>query len=186
THTVTGTDAGKTGTASLDVTASVVDHIVLSPASSSINAGGSQAYTAQGFDASNNSLGDVTHATTFSIAPDGTCSGNACTATTAGAHTVTGNDAGKTSTSSLTVNPGALDHLALSPASVTIPSGGSQSYVAEGRDQYDNGLGDVTPSTVFSIAPNGSCTGSTCTASASGAHTVTGTSSGKTGPASLT
>jgi parallel beta-helix repeat protein len=186
-HTVTGTKSGKTGTASLQVTASgVLDHIVISPSSATIGAGGSRSYTAQGFDSSNNSLGDVTAGTTFSIAPDGSCSGNVCTATVAGSHTVTGNNAGKTSTASLTVNPGAIDHLSLSPGSATIPSGGSQAYTAQARDQYDNALGDVTAATTFSIAPNGSCSGATCTASLSGAHTVTGTSSGKTGTASLT
>ncbi len=185
-HTVTGTSSGKTGTASLEVTANAtLDHIVISPASATISAGGSQAYSAEGFDASNNSLGDVTSSTTFSIAPDGSCTGNVCTASTAGSHTVTGNDAGKTNTASLTVNAGPLDHLALSPASATISSGGSQGYTAQGRDQYDNSLGDVTGSTTFSIAPNGSCTGATCTATATGAHTVTGTSAGKTGTASL-
>jgi carbohydrate binding protein with CBM4/9 domain len=158
---------------------------VITPSSATISAGGSRTYTAQGFDAANNSLGDVTSSTTFSITPNGSCTGNACTATAAGAHTVTGTNAGKTSTSSLTVNAGPLDHLALSPASATISSGGSQAYAAQGRDQYDNALGDVTGSTTFSIAPNGSCTGATCTATASGSHTVTGTSAGKTGTASL-
>ena len=185
THTVTGTDAGKTGTASLDVTTGGVDHIVISPASASISAGGSRAYTAEGFDSANNSLGDVTESTTFSIGPDGSCTGATCTATTAGPHTVTGNDGGKTSTAALTVTAGPLHHLALSPASATIPSGGSQSYTADGRDQYDNSLGDVTSTTTFSISPNGSCTGASCGAVAAGAHTVTGTKSGKTGTASL-
>ena len=185
THTVTGTKSGKTGTASLQVTAGGLDHIVISPASATITAGGSQAYTAEGFDASGNSVGDVTASTTFSITPNGSCTGATCTATAAGAHTVTGNDGGKTSTSSLSVIPAALDHLVLSPASATITAGGSQAYMAEGRDQYDNSLGDVTASTTFSVAPNGSCTGATCTASAAGAHTVTGTKSGKNGAASL-
>jgi GMP synthase-like glutamine amidotransferase len=185
-HTVTGTKSGKTGTASLQVNAgAVLDHIVISPSSATITAGGSQAYTAEGFDASNNSLGDVTASTSFSISPNGSCTGATCTATAAGPHTVTGNDGGKTSTASLSVTAGSFDHLVLSPASATITAGGSQAYTAEGRDQYDNTLGDMTASTIFSIAPNGSCTGATCTASAAGAHTVTGTRSGKSGTASL-
>jgi parallel beta-helix repeat protein len=184
-HTVTGTKSGKTGTASLEVTAGGVDHIVISPGSATITAGGSQAYTAEGFDAANNSLGDVTASTTFSISPNGSCAGATCTATAAGQHTVTGNNGGKTSSASLSVTAGPLDHLVLSPASATIAAGGSQAYTAEGRDQYENSLGDVTATTVFSIAPNGSCTGATCTASVAGAHTVTGTKSGKTGSASL-
>jgi parallel beta-helix repeat protein len=184
-HTVTGSSAGKTGTASLQVTSGTLDHIVISPASATITAGGSQGYTARGFDASGNSLGDVTASTTFTILPDGSCSGATCTATVAGSHTVTGTDAGKTSSATLTVNAGPLDHLALSPASASIGAGGSQSYTAQGRDQYNNSLGDVTASTSFTIGPDGSCTGTTCTASTSGAHTVTGSSAGKTGTASL-
>jgi hypothetical protein len=184
-HTVTGSSAGKTGTASLQVTSGTLDHIVISPASATITAGGSQGYTARGFDASGNSLGDVTASTTFTILPDGSCSGATCTATVAGSHTVTGTDAGKTSSATLTVNAGPLDHLALSPASASISAGGSQSYTAQGRDQYNNSLGDVTASTSFTIGPDGSCTGTTCTASTSGAHTVTGSSAGKTGTASL-
>jgi parallel beta-helix repeat protein len=185
THTVTGTNQGKTGTASLDVTAAGIDHIVISPATATIGAGGSRAYTAEGFDASNNSLGDVTAETTFSIGPDGSCTGATCTASVAGAHTVTGNDGGKTATASLTVTAGALDHLVLSPASASISSGGSQAYMAEGFDASNNSLGDVTATTTFSIAPDGSCTAATCTASVAGAHTVTGTKGGKTGTATL-
>ena len=88
---MTGTD-GSTGTASLTVTAGPLDHIALSPATATIGAGGSQAYTATGLDAYNNSLGDVTGATTFTIGPNGSCTGTSCSATIAGAHTVTGTD----------------------------------------------------------------------------------------------
>ena len=79
---------------------------------------------------------------------------------------MTGNNAGKTGTASLSVTAGALDHLVLSPASASITAGGSQAYTAQCVDQYDNSLGDVTATTTFSIAPNGSCTGATCTATA--------------------
>jgi Carbohydrate binding domain len=92
------------------VTAGSLDHIVISPANATISAGGSQAYTAEGFDSSNNSIGDVTAFTTFSISPNGSCTGSVCTANAGGPHTVTGNDGGKTDTASLTVsfvrNPG--------------------------------------------------------------------------------
>ena len=134
-----------------------IDHVVISPSTSTMVAGDSRTYTAQAFDASGNPVGDVTGSTTFSIAPDGSCTGNVCTATKAGTHTVTGNVGGKTSTASLSVTAGAPDHLVLAPASATIASGGSRVYTAEGRDQYDNSLGDVSSSTVFSISPDGSC-----------------------------
>src|SRR5207249_2016299 len=167
-HTVTANDSGNTSTASLTVTAGPLHHLVLSPATATIASGGSQAYTAEGRDQYDNSLGDVTSSTAFSISPNGSCTGATCTATVGGSHTVTGNDGGKTSTASLTVNAAALDHLVLSPASATIAAAGAQTYSANGRDQYNNSLGDVTGSTTFSISPDGTCTGASCTATAAG------------------
>jgi len=185
-HAVTGNNGGKTATATLNVTAGQLDHIVLSPANATIAAGGSQAYTATGFDQSNNSLGDVTGGTTFTISPDGSCTGATCTATVPGLHTITGNNGGKTATATLNVTAGQLDHIVLSPATATISPGGSQTYTAMGFDQNNNSLGNVTSATTFSISPDGSCTGATCTASVAGPHIVTGNDSGKTATATLT
>src|SRR5439155_997717 len=118
-----------------------------------------------------NSLGDVTASTSFSIAPDGSCTGASCTATVAGTHAVTGTKSGKTGTASLQVTPGAvLDHIVISPSSATISAGGSQAYTAQGFDASNNSLGDVTASTSFSISPEGSCSRNVCTANAGGPH----------------
>ncbi len=184
-HTVTATNAGATATATLTVTPGPLDHLALSPASASITAGGSRAYTAEGRDAFDNALGTQT-GVTYAISPNGTCSGSTCTAKIAGAHTVTGTKSGTTGSAALTVTPGPLHHLVLGPAGATVLAGAAQAYAAEGRDAYDNSLGDLTPSTVFTIAPNGSCTGPSCRATVAGSHSVTGTSSGKTGKTTLT
>lgn len=108
--TAPGTDSIQASTSTLqsDVvtntwTVGALDHITISPASATIPAGGSQTYTAEAFDKFNNSRGDVTGSTTFSILPDGSCAGAVCTATTAGAHAVTGNHNGVTATATLTV-----------------------------------------------------------------------------------
>ena len=141
---MTGSDSGKTSTASLSVTAGPLDHLVLSPASASFVSGGSQAFTAAGRDQYENPLGDVTAQTTFSIGPDGSCSGTSCTATASGAHTVTGTDSGKTGTASLQVNPGPLDHIAISPSSVTVISGTAQAFTVQGFDSANNSItGDI-------------------------------------------
>src|SRR5439155_25874483 len=58
----------------------------------------------------------------------------------------------------------ALDHIVISPASATIAAGGSRAYTAQGRDAPGNSLGDLPGNTTFTIGPNGSCTGPTCTA----------------------
>src|SRR4051812_17838583 len=67
-------------------TAGNLDHIVISPASATINLGSSQAYTAHGFDASNNSLGEVTPSTVFSIGPNESFSGSVRIASVGGPH----------------------------------------------------------------------------------------------------
>jgi hypothetical protein len=77
---------------------------------------------------------------------------------------------------SVTVKPGPLASLTLSPAVATIISGGSQAYTAQGFDAYGNSRGNITSATKFKISPNGSCTGATCTATAPGSHIVIGVS----------
>jgi peptidoglycan/xylan/chitin deacetylase (PgdA/CDA1 family) len=104
-HTVTGTDGTASGNATLTVTPGPIDHLTVSPQSASIGAGGSQAYTAEGFDAAGNDLGDVTAQTSFSISPDGSCSGVSCSARKTGSHTVTGTDSTASGQASLTVEP---------------------------------------------------------------------------------
>src|SRR5439155_303879 len=127
----------------------------------------------------------MTSTTTFTLAPDGSCAAAVCSATSAGAHTATGTAVGASGTASLQVNPAGLDHLTLSPATATITAGGSQTYTAQGFDASNNSLGNVTGSTTFTIAPDGSCTGATCTATSGGTHTVTTTNPSKTATATL-
>jgi hypothetical protein len=163
-----------------DVTAGSLDHLVLSPADSTIPAGGSQDYSAEGFDAEGNDLGDVTADTTFTIEPTAggaSCTGATCTANTAGDYTITGTDGTATGQATLHVTSGTLDHLILSPADSTIMAGGSQDYTAEGYDAGGNDLGDVTADTTFTISPHAggaSCTGATCTANLVGDYMVSG------------
>ena len=176
---------GSSGSGSFEIVTGPLDHLVVSPATATIAAGASQAYSVEGFDAHGNSLGDVTATTTFSVTPAGSCTGATCTATSAGAHLVTATDAGATANAALAVIPGPLDHLALIPASASIAAGGAQVYAAEGRDAFDNALGTQAGVT-YTISPNGTCSGSSCTAKIAGAHTVTGTKSGTTGSATLT
>ncbi|MGZ4729708.1 MAG: hypothetical protein ACXWB2_18480, partial [Acidimicrobiales bacterium] len=147
-QSVTVTEDGDTptGSANTTVDAAALDHLVLSPPNSSKAPGVAQAYTAEGFDQFDNSLGDATGATTFTVAT-GTCTLADCSSTVAGAHTVTGTDGTATGTATLTVTAGALNHLVLSPATATKAPGVSQAYTAEGRDAFENTLGDVTGAT---------------------------------------
>src|ERR1019366_5002294 len=153
------------------VTLGGLDHLGLAPVSATVSAGTSQAYTATGYDSQDNSLGDVTGATTFSIRAGGTCTGARCTASVPGDYTVTGTDGSASGTASLHVTLGGLDHLGLAPVSATVSPGTSQAYTATGYDSQDNSLGDVT--------------GASCTASVPGDYTVTGTDGSASGTATL-
>ena len=184
-----GVNPNATQNFTLTVNAAALASITLSPASATITAGGSAAYAATGYDQYGNSRGDVTGATTFTVT-NGACTANSCSSTMAGTQTVTGNDSGITNTAALNVMPGAITHLVLTPATVSISAGGSQAYTAQGVDFYGNPAGDVTSSTTFTIAPDGSCTGATCTTNVAdvngSSHTVTGTyTNGAQGTASL-
>jgi outer membrane protein assembly factor BamB len=102
-HTVTGTDGAITATATLNVTAGALDHLVLSPLTATVNAVGTQIYTAEGYDVHGNDLGDVTGSTTFTIDSGTACPADTCTGAVAGGHTVTGTDGTATGTATLTV-----------------------------------------------------------------------------------
>ena len=77
--------------------------LVLTPATATIAPGATQAYTAQGFDAAGQSLGDVTSQVTFTVSAGGRCTANVCTATALGAHIVTGTVKKVRGTATLTV-----------------------------------------------------------------------------------
>src|SRR5207244_3438458 len=89
-------------------------------------------------DAFNNTLGDVTAATTFTIAPDGSCSGASCSASVAGPHTVTGtHTSGKTGTASLSVTAATTTHFAMS-APATATAGVAISVTVTAQDATNN------------------------------------------------
>src|SRR5205807_745543 len=110
-QTITATDqtASKSGSANVTVGAAALDHIVVSPDPATITAGGSQPYSAEGFDQFNNSRGDRTANTLLTISPTAGSScedvTHTCTSTVAADHTVTGTDAGAaTTTDTATLN----------------------------------------------------------------------------------
>jgi hypothetical protein len=184
-HNGVGTDPTQAFT--LTVSAGALASITLSPSTASITAGGSQAYTATGFDPFHNSRGDVTGATTFSVS-NGTCTANVCSSTVAGSQTVSGSDGGIIGTATLNVAAGPIMHLALTPVTATISAGGSQPYTAMGVDAFGNAAGDVTGSTSFTIGAPATCAAASCGSTAAGSYTVTGiyTVNGAQGTASLT
>ena len=184
-HTITGSDGGATGTATLNVLTGPLVHLVFILGTPTIIAGGTQTFTVQGFDYYGNSLGDVTASTTVTMSGGGSCGGTSCTSVVAGRHEVTGTDGIATGGATLFVSPGSLDHLGLTPNNAAITAGAGEAYSAQGFDTYGNSLGDVTTSTTFTISGSGSCSGTLCTAAVPGGYIVTGTDGAATGTATL-
>jgi hypothetical protein len=109
----------------LEYRAPALGSVAVSPANATLTAGGSQTFSAEGYDLAGNDIGNVTSSTTFTIGPNGSCTGTSCSATQAGLHTVTATVAGVSGSTTLTVVPAALDHLVLTPGSATIASRGT-------------------------------------------------------------
>ena len=103
--TVTVTYSGKTNTSSLTVNVAAFDSITVTPSSASINSGDSQVFAATGYDAYNNSLGDITGSATWAInaSAGGSWAASTYTSTNAGTWIVNATKLGKTGSATLTV-----------------------------------------------------------------------------------
>ncbi len=180
TYTVTVTDANNcTATASRLVTVNALPNAVITPATSSICAGGSATLSASGGNtfAWDNGLGAGASKT---VSP---------TANTT--YTVTVTDANNcTATASRLVTVNALPNAVITPATSSICAGGSATLTASGGNTYnwDNGLGSGASKTV---SPNTNTTytvtvtdANNCTATASREVTVNPSPSASVSPSS--
>ena len=126
-----------------------LDHVVLSPSTATVTAGTPQPYVATGFDAYGNSLGDVTAATTLSIAPSGTGTGascnnatHTCTATQAGTYSITGSDGPVSGTAGLTITSPPPSFFTLRPGlGVDVGAGSNGSVWIVGTNPVPGGYG---------------------------------------------
>ncbi len=194
-QTVTYTATDTTDSVTLTQTPNVayalgsLDHITIAPTSSTVAAGLGQSYTATAFDATNNSLGDVTAGTSFAIAPNGSCTGASCSATVIGPHTVTATYAGKTANATLTVTPAPADPsastISAAPGSITANGVTTSTVTVQLKDIFGNNRtsgGNIvalatTSGTLSAVTDNGDGTYTATLTSATtvGTATITGT-----------
>lgn len=129
--------------------------VVASSAAATIMAGNTQADTAVAFDRFNNSLGDVTSTTVFSIdaGAGGTWGGdydNVCTSQNAGTWTVTGDYGVLRDTATLTVNAGPAVSLDLKPDSGLAYSGEKFTVTVTAYDAFGSVATGYTGTVHFS------------------------------------
>lgn len=151
------------GTATVTVTPGNLQTIAVSPVSAVLPPSTTQLFAATGSDAYGNLIPGLTFnwtnvgaGGTF-LTANPTASTLYRTSTIAGSYTIrVRSTAGTTNTLvSVTVNPGPLARIVVTPTGVTLLPNGTQSYTAAGFDQYDNFL----PSTSFAWSVDAAYTG---------------------------
>jgi uncharacterized protein YjdB len=189
---ITASSEGKTSpAATLTVTAIPVNNVVVAPSSQAVDIGSNVTFTATPRDAGNNPLSGRTvvfSSSDPSIAVINSSTGVA-TGVAEGSVTITATSEGKSGTASLNVNPAAVASVSVAPASQTVIVGNATptQYVATVKDGSNNtltGRAVTWSSSDISIATvdgSGSATGVS-----PGVVTITATSEGHSGTASLT
>jgi hypothetical protein len=139
-NTITASSNGKTATATVIVTPGPLASITLTPTPVSLATGATQQYVAVGKDASGNI---VAFTPTWSVIAGGgsvSSTGLFTAGTVAGAfpNTVQASNNGITATGTVTVTPGPLATLVVTPNPITLNVGGTQQYTAAGKDANGN------------------------------------------------
>jgi hypothetical protein len=189
-HTITGTysTASSTGTASTTITVLTPASLVMSlPGTepSAVTAGQTVPVTVQRLKADGTVLDDVSNRATVTLGGD-PCPGAVCTATTWGKLEITATLDGMTASTEVFVNTGPAVALQVTPhTGASWDNTQAASFTVEAVDAGGNGLEDLTADSSFTIAPDGTCTGNTCTPALGGSHTVTATYKSLTGSVAL-
>ncbi len=120
-----------------------LDHVQVTPSTAALLVGGSQQFSAQGYDANNVAIHGLTYSWAV-VAGGGMFNGSGLfiAGNVPGAYTNTIQVTAaqgiflKTAHASVTItfSPGILDHLQITPSTATIPVGGSQQFSAQGYD----------------------------------------------------
>jgi uncharacterized protein YjdB len=185
--TITATSEGQSGTAAITVAVPVAS-VSVTPATLSLTVGQTGQLTATPRDASGNPLtGRVVTWTTNSAAVATVNSNGLVTARGAGTATITATSEGKNGTSAITVTVAPVATVSVSPASTSVAVGGTVQLAVTLRDASGNVLSGrvVTWSSNATSVATVSVSG-VVTALVVGTATITATSEGQSGTASVT
>jgi beta propeller repeat protein len=142
-----------------------LDHIDISPTSATLQVGGTQAFSATGRDQFGNVISGLSYdwTATGGTIPGGNGSSKIYTAGTVpgtGYYIMVTSGTAPPAEAPITVNPGPLNHIDLTPSSQTLSIGGVQDFTASGQDQYHNVISGLsftwtaTGGTIVPQAPN--------------------------------
>ena len=158
--------------------------LTISPATAEVTVGGTQAFTVTAKDSAGQTVTVTpTYAATGvgTVAADGTLTAS----DTPGTGTVVATAGDLTATANVTVKVGAVDHIAVTPATANLASGSTQAFTAKAYDAKNNELSGVSFAWTATGAGVMGVDG-TYAATGSGAATVTASAGGKQGTAAVT
>ncbi len=186
--TITATSEGQTGTATITVTDVAVASVAVSPASASVAAGTTVQLTATTKDANGNTLSGrvVTWSSSNTAAAVVNASG-LVTGVAAGSATIMATSEGQSGTATITVTAVPVASVTVTPASAGVPAGNTVQLTATPKDANGNTLSGraVTWSSSNTAAASVSSSG-LVTGIAAGSATITATSEGQSGTATIT
>ncbi|MCK4266303.1 MAG: Ig-like domain-containing protein, partial [Thermoplasmata archaeon] len=155
--TVTATNGTINNSASVTVIPGPVDHIIVIPDPVTVTVGDTQIFTATAYDVYNNLIPGVDFTWSTDVGSvDAT--GNFTAQTTPGVGVVAATNGTVSGSANVTVIPGALDHIIVTPDPVTIIVNGVLQFNAVAYDVYDNvipGVGFVWTTDVGSVDATG-------------------------------
>src|SRR2546425_425171 len=186
--TLTATSEGKSGTAAITVATVPVASVTVSPATASVQVGQTVPLSAIPRDANGNPLAGRTVSWGSSNPAVATVSASGLvTGVTAGAATLTATSEGKSGTAAITVNTVPVAAVTVNPATASVQVGQTVQLSAIPRDANGNPLAGRTVSwgssnpAVATVSASGLVTGV-----AAGSATITATSEGQSGTATIT
>lgn len=188
TVTITATSEGKSGTVTVTVTPVPVASVSVAPATVSVPAGQSTQFTATAKDANDNVLtGRSITWTTSSAAVATVSTTGLVTGVAPGTATITATSEGKSGAATVTVTATVAATVAIKPSTASVVAGGTVALEASVSDAAGNVLTGRT--VTWSSSSTGIATVSSSgvvTGVAVGTATITATSDGKSGTATIT
>ena len=188
--TITATSEGKSGTASVTVSSIPVASVTVSPASASLTVGQTAQFSATARDANGNALAGrpVTWTSSDGTIASVSASGRATGVAAGGPVTITATSEGQSGAATVTVANAPVASVTVAPATASVATGQTVQLSATPTDANGNPLtGRVitwasSDNTIASVNGSGLVTG----VAAGGPVTITATSEGKSGTASIT
>jgi len=173
------------GSAGVTIVPDQLTHIIVMPIAVNVTAGATQGFSAVGYDQYDNAISGLTFSWTTNV---GTMIGSTLIAqTTSGVSGyVRATNASVLADASVNIVPGALDHIDVTPSSLSAVAGSSYQFTSSGKDVYNNVISGLTFSwntTVGSVTSGGLYTAQTLAGPSGFVNASTG---GKTGSAGIT